>query len=109
MNRLKTALRAGAVLAGGTDSPVCRLSPLAGMQAALDHFSPAERLDPGEALAMYTYDAARFGHAEARTGTLAPGRAADFVVVDGDPIARRSFTGLHVRQTWSDGVCVFAA
>ncbi len=109
MNRLKSALRAGAVVVGGADSPVCRLAPLAGMQAACDHHVPAERLDPGEALAMYTYDAARFGHAEARTGTLTPGRAADFVILDGDPLAGSRFDGLRVRETWSSGVQVFAA
>jgi len=107
MNRLRTALDAGAVLVGGADSPVCRLSPLAGMQAALDHFTPAERLSADQALTMYTYDAARFGHAEARTGTLTPGHAADFVILDGDPLARGSFAGLHVRETWSDGERVF--
>jgi predicted amidohydrolase YtcJ len=109
MNRLKTVLRSGAVLVGGADSPVCRLSPLAGMQAALDHSTPAERLDAHEALTMYTSAAARFGHVEARTGTLRPGSAADFVILDGDPIARSSFADLTVRATWSDGRCVYAA
>jgi predicted amidohydrolase YtcJ len=109
MNRLKTVVRSGAVVVGGADSPVCRLAPLAGMQAACDHFAPAERLDPGEALAMYTYDAARFGHAEKRTGTLTPGRAADFVVLDGDPLGGTRFDALRVRETWSDGERVFAA
>jgi predicted amidohydrolase YtcJ len=55
---------------------------------------------------MYTYDAARFGHVEDRTGRLAPGYAADFVVLDGDPIARRSFAGVRVLETWRDGACV---
>jgi predicted amidohydrolase YtcJ len=109
MNRLRTALDAGAVLVGGADSPVCRLSPLAGMQAALDHFTPSERLDPSQALTMYTYAAARFGHAETRTGTLAPRYAADFVILDHDPLTRGTFAGIHVRETWSNGTRVYAA
>ena len=56
------------------------------------------------ALLMYTYDAARFGHAETTTGRLAPGYAADFVVLEGDPIASGSFDGVRVAQTWSDGI-----
>ena len=106
MNALASAKRAGAVLAGGDDSPVCRLSPLAGMRAAAHHHNASERLSIEDALLMYTYDAARFGHAESRTGMLAPGYAADFVVLEGDPIAQRSFANVQVRQTWSDGVRV---
>jgi predicted amidohydrolase YtcJ len=106
MNALRSARRAGVVLAGGDDSPVCRLSPLEGMRAAVDHHNPNERLSVEDALLMYTYDAARFGHVEDRTGRLAPGYAADFVVLDGDPIARRSFAGVRVLETWRDGACV---
>ena len=106
MNALASAKRAGATLVGGDDSPVCRLSPLDGMRAACAHHNADERLEVEDALLMYTYDAARFGHAEATTGRLAPGLAADFVVLDGDPIAQRTFDGVHVVQTWSDGACV---
>jgi len=103
MNRLRTALDLGAVLVGGDDSPVCALSPLAGMRAATEHYNVHERLSVDEAMTMYTYDAARFGHAEAATGTLAPGFAADFVVLDGDPFAARSFADTRVRELWSNG------
>ncbi|HZO95209.1 MAG TPA: amidohydrolase family protein [Candidatus Baltobacteraceae bacterium] len=106
MNALRSARSAGAVVVGGDDSPVCRLSPLEGMRAAMQHHNLAERLTVEDALQMYTYDAARFGHAERETGTLLPGYAADFVVLDGDPIAARSFDGVRVGETWSDGVRV---
>ena len=103
MNALRSAKRAGAVLAGGDDSPVCALSPLTGMRAATEHHQRTERLSVEDALLMYTYDAARFGHAERDTGTLLPGYAADFVVLDGDPFAQRSFNGVRVRETSRDG------
>lgn len=103
MNALASAKRAGATVVGGDDSPVCRLSPLAGMRAATAHHNERERLTVEEALLMYTYDAARFGHAESRTGRLAPGYAADFVVLDGNPIAARSFESVRVSETWRDG------
>jgi predicted amidohydrolase YtcJ len=106
MNALGSAKRAGATLVGGDDSPVCRLSPLEGMRAAVGHHNPGERLSVEDALLMYTYDAARFGHTESRTGRLAPGYAADFVVLDGDPIANASFDRVRVAQTWSDGSAV---
>ena len=106
MNALGSAKRAGATLVGGDDSPVCTLSPLDGMRAAAAHHMPQERLSVEDALLMYTYDAARFGHAEAHTGHLSVGCAADFVVLEGDPIAARSFDGVRVAETWSDGVRV---
>jgi predicted amidohydrolase YtcJ len=109
MNALGRAQRAGAVLCGGDDSPVCNLSPLKGMQAAVDHHEPCERLTPQEAVTMYSYNAAKLGHAEDRTGALTPGRAADFVVLDRDPLAGARFTDCAVLSTWSNGRAVYAA
>jgi predicted amidohydrolase YtcJ len=107
MNALGSASRAGAVLCGGDDSPVCRLSPLAGMAAACAHHTARERLGPLQALTMYTYDAARLGHAEAHAGALAPGYDADFVVLDRDAPLDGSFAAAHVVQTWASGECVY--
>ncbi len=106
MNALGSAKRAGATLVGGDDSPVCKLSPLAGTRAATNHHNADESLSVEDALLMYTYDAARFGHAENETGRLAPGYAADFVVLEGDPIGSGSFDGVRVAETWADGACV---
>ncbi len=104
MNALGRAERAGAVLCGGDDSPVCNFSPLEGMQSAVDHHEPLERLTPEQALTMYTYNAARLAHAERETGTLGEGFAADFVVLDRDPLDGAAFTGCTVLETWCDGV-----
>jgi predicted amidohydrolase YtcJ len=106
MNALGSAKRAGAVLVGGDDSPVCPLAPLAGMRAAAAHHVADERLAVADALLMYTYDAARFGHAEHTTGRLAPGFAADIVLLDGDPLGAGSFDGVAVAATWRDGLDV---
>jgi len=57
MNALGSLKRAGAVLVGGDDSPVCPLSPLDGMRAAAAHHVRDERLGIADALLMYTYDA----------------------------------------------------
>ncbi|HZZ66481.1 MAG TPA: amidohydrolase family protein [Candidatus Baltobacteraceae bacterium] len=107
MNALGRIQRAGAFLCGGDDSPVCNFSPLEGMQAALDHHEPQERLSPEEAVTMYTYSAARLGHVEDRTGVLAPGYAADMVWLDKDPLAGEPFTNCRVLATWADGKAVF--
>jgi predicted amidohydrolase YtcJ len=109
MNALARAQAAGAVLCGGDDSPVCELSPLRGMHAACHHRTPGESLTPEQALTMYTYNAARFGHVEEHTGLLRSGYAADFVVLDRDPLLDGDFEAARVLQTWSDGEPVFAS
>ena len=107
MNALGRAERAGAVLCGGDDSPVCDLSPLLGMHAAVHHHELRERLTPAQALTMYTHNAAKLGHAEDATGRLALGMAADFVILDRDPIEDGDFAAATVLQTWRDGKLVY--
>jgi predicted amidohydrolase YtcJ len=108
MNALSRIDRAGMLLCGGDDSPVCALEPLAGMQACIDHHEASERLSPHRALAMYTVNAARLAYVENQTGNLAPGLAADLVVLDGDPLNGVAFTQCRVLQTWKDGTPCFA-
>jgi hypothetical protein len=108
MNALARIERAGGVLCGGDDSPVCDLDPLQGMQAALSHHEADERLSPEAALTMYTYNAARLGHAEVHTGLLAEGYAADLVMLEGDPLDGAAFTDCRVLSTWCDGDIVYA-
>jgi predicted amidohydrolase YtcJ len=80
------------------------------MQAAVDHHEPGERLSRHRAVAMYTINAARFGYAEAQTGNLSPGLAADLVVLDRDPLSSDArFDQSAVLATWMDGRRVAAA
>ena len=109
MNALGSIERAGAVLCGGDDSPVCELSPLQGMQAAVEHHEERERLTPQQALTMYTYNAARLAHVELRTGLLAEGYAADLAILDRDPFNGAQFSNCRVLATWRDGEEVYAA
>ncbi|MBV8372860.1 MAG: amidohydrolase family protein [Candidatus Eremiobacteraeota bacterium] len=107
MNALATIATTGAVICGGDDSPVCDLNPLLGMQACVEHHEPSQRLSAHAALAMYTVNAARLGYAERSTGNLCAGLAADFVVLDRDPLDGSRFGDSRVLQTWRDGECVW--
>ncbi len=109
MNALGRIERAGAVLCGGDDSPVCNLSPLEGMHAAVHHHEPQERLTPQQAVTMYTYNAARLGQVETQTGMLAPGYAGDLVVLDRDPFDGAQFADCRVLSTWADGERLYDA
>ncbi|WP_353230299.1 amidohydrolase family protein [Novosphingobium sp.] len=107
--------RQGAVLAFGSDSPVERPDPWAGIAAALTRqdasgapeggWQPQERVDRVTALAGYTSAAAYAGFAEARFGRIAPGLRADFVLVDTDPMTATPDAIRHTKvwQTWVGG------
>ena len=85
--------RAGIPVAGSSDAPVITASPLVGIRDAVlrrtrrgQVLGPGERLTARDALAMYTRAAAFAMHRENEIGTLEPGKLADFVVLDGNPL-----------------------
>ncbi len=90
-HRLPTAYRLRSLrekkipLAFGTDWPVESLNPLKGIETAVarnhDSWTPQEGLSPSEALLAYTRGSAFAEFTETWKGTLAPGFAADFVVL----------------------------
>ncbi|MGD8474257.1 MAG: amidohydrolase [Anaerolineae bacterium] len=82
---VRSLMRPGLLIAGGSDSTVTPLGPLIGVHAAVNHSNPAERIDVGEALALYTINAARIGFEEHDKGSLEVGKLGDMVVLSGDP------------------------
>ncbi len=84
-NRLRSALRAGVALAGGSDSNITPINPLLGVAAATSHPTEEERLSFDDALAMFTIGAAASVFAEDDWGTLSPGKWASFTIVAQDP------------------------
>ena len=104
------------LLAGSSDAPVCDPAVLAAIESAVtrrtEHGEVLDRdqaLTVDEALAMYTVNAARVlglrGH-----GSLRPGAAADFVVLDADPRAvdPERIGQIRVEQTYRAGQRVHA-
>jgi len=82
----RSFLDRGLLVCGGSDAPVTPLDPILGIHAAVNHPIEAQRVAPGEALRMFTIDAARGGHEEGIRGSLSPGKLADFVVLSQDPL-----------------------
>jgi predicted amidohydrolase YtcJ len=82
---VRSLVRPGLLIAGGSDSTVTPLGPLIGVHAAVNHSNPAERVGVREALALYTINAARIGFEEQDKGSLEVGKLGDIVVLSEDP------------------------
>jgi hypothetical protein len=82
---VRTLMRPGLLLAGGSDSTVTPLGPLLGVHAAVNHSNPAERASVQEAMELYTTNAARIAFEERDKGSLEVGKLGDLVVLAQDP------------------------
>jgi predicted amidohydrolase YtcJ len=112
-------LDSGATLAFGSDFPVESPDPRLGLYAAITRedlngnppggWLPDQKLTALEALRAFTQGAAYAGFGEREVGTLAPGLRADFVLLDGDPLAGapRAIPRINVISTWVDGRPVY--
>lgn len=112
----RSLLDAGAPLAFGSDWPVVSLNPFLGIHAAVTGrsldgkvFVPEQNITVEEALQAYTGGAAWAAGDEKRLGRIAPGFAADFVILEEDvlevPSAR--LDTVRVRETYVNGKCVW--
>jgi predicted amidohydrolase YtcJ len=92
---MRTYLNAGVPLAGSSDSYITDYNPWVGMHAAVNRTTATgrnlgketEALTPEEALRSYTIGGAYVTGREDRQGSIAPGKLADLVVLDRDPLA----------------------
>ena len=118
-------LRSGAVVAGGSDWTVSSLNPLDAIQVAITRrpletplgpaWIPEERVDLAPMLAAYTINAAYATHSERETGSLAPGKLGDLIVIDRNlftvpvtegHLARVVLTLLEGKPVWTDSTPV---
>lgn len=110
-------LNHGVTLAFGTDYPVEPVNPFRGLYAAVtrksedgkQEYYPRQKLTIEQAIAAYTTGSAYAEFAEKEKGTLAPGKLADFIVLDRDitAVAAEKILGTRVLQTVVGGKTVY--
>jgi predicted amidohydrolase YtcJ len=113
----KSFLDAGVPLAYGTDYPVEPITPFRGVYCSVTRmneagtmtFHPEQKLTMPQTLYAYTQGPAYAEFAEGWKGRLAPGYAADFVVLDRDltTIAPHEILGTQVLRTVVAGKTVY--
>ena len=85
---LRSILEAGIHLSGGSDAAATHPDPIEGIYGACNHpYDPEQSLSIMEALKMYTYEIAWGGFDENERGSLEPGKIADMVILNQDPLA----------------------
>jgi len=107
---VRTLMRPGLLVAGGSDSAVTPLGPLIGVHAAVNHSNPAERVSVEEGLQLYTIKAARIAFQEADRGSLEVGKLGDLVVLADDPrtVAPEAIADIPVEMTVVGGEIVYS-
>ena len=87
LHPLKSLLKEGVKVAGGSDCPMEPLNPFLGIQeAVLRAYFTEQRLSVDEALHMYTIDAAYCSGEEKIKGSIEVGKLADLTVLSDDPL-----------------------
>jgi predicted amidohydrolase YtcJ len=89
---IESLLKLGIPVAGSSDCPIVSPNPLIGLYSAVSRCSETgktvgagEKINPLDALRMYTINAARASFEEDIKGSINPGKLADLVVLNGDP------------------------
>ena len=108
---VKTLLREGVRVVGGSDCPMEPLNPLLGMQTAVTReVFPEERITVEEALRMYTVDAAYSSNEENVKGSVETGKLVDLAVLSCDPcsVLPSEIESISVEMTIVGGKVVFS-
>ena len=115
---VRSMLEAGVTVVGSSDRPVTDGNPWIGIWSVLARatvggrqVSPCQAVSREQALKMWTTTSARVNLAEDSLGSIAPGRLADCILIDRNPLTcpLDEVRSTKVLRTFSGGQEVFAA
>ena len=118
LSPMASAVKAGLHCSNHNDFSVTPIDPMRMVWSAVTRTSrsgevigPDERVDPWQALKALTIEAAWQIREEDSKGTLAPGKLADVVILDGDPTtaAPDEILDISVVETFKEGRSVYCA
>jgi predicted amidohydrolase YtcJ len=109
VDQVRTFMRPGLLVAGGSDSTVTPMGPLIGVHAAVNHSNPAERVSVYAAMELYTINAARIAFQEDDRGSLEVGKLGDLVVLAENPfnVDQRTIKDIKIDMTVIGGEIVY--
>jgi hypothetical protein len=108
----RALLDADAIICNGTDVPVESISPIASFTSSVtrrmangEKFFPEQSMGRMEALYSYTMGCAEAVFEEDKLGSLTPGKRADIVVLNANPltVSETKLDELEVEMTLLDG------
>ena len=104
MYKLADIVAAGVTVVGGSDSFIGPMNPLLSVHGAVNHVIPEQSLTPYQALLTGTRNPAAFFGRPDEFGTVQPGRRADLVLLEDNPLRDiANFdrqAGVMVRGRW---------
>jgi predicted amidohydrolase YtcJ len=110
---LRSLTKSATILVAGSDCPVEPIDPLQGIYAAVASISTdySEKVDAQTAIEMFTKNAAYATFEEKAKGTIKPGKIADLVVLDSNPllVAPEEIRKIRVLATMVGGRFVYAS
>ncbi|MFW9995069.1 MAG: amidohydrolase [Candidatus Odinarchaeota archaeon] len=107
LNPFRKVIDSGITLAFGSDG--MPMDPLLGIYHAVNHPVPEFTLTPEQAIKAYTLGAARATGVAGDRGSISPGKLADFVVLDKNPltVGKGTLKDIKVVQTFLGGKKVY--
>jgi predicted amidohydrolase YtcJ len=105
----RTMLSYGILMAGGSDSPVTKIDPLFGIEAAANHLHSEEQLSVLEAIKLFTINGAKFAFEEDEKGSIETGKRADLIILSEDPcsVAPEKIGEIPIEMTLVSGKIAF--
>lgn len=107
-NPLRTLIKGGFLIAGGSDSDVTPINPLLGIHSAVNHPNHEERLSLTDAVKLFTENGAKIAYLENR-GKIKKGFMADLVVLNKNPFEVKGdkIKNIEVVATITEGNVVY--